>query len=153
MYRNTKLAQRARSRRRTLVIGAGDAASTLLHEVFKSNNRDMNVVCCVDDAPEKVGRRIMGVEIMGTTEDIPELVERCDIETILLAIPTLDEAGKRRILRICNKTKCNVRILPDIVKLISRGKTCSPACAMCAWKTCWPRRNRIIELFQRTCQQ
>ena len=122
MYRNTKLAQRARSRRRTLVIGAGDAASTLLHEVFKSNNRDMNVVCCVDDAPEKVGRRIMGVEIMGTTEDIPELVERCDIETILLAIPTLDEAGKRRILRICNKTKCNVRILPDIVKLISGGK-------------------------------
>lgn len=36
MYRNTKLAQRARSRRRTLVIGAGDAASTLLHEVFKA---------------------------------------------------------------------------------------------------------------------
>lgn len=122
MYRNTKLAQRARSRRRTLVIGAGDAASTLLHEVFKSNSRDMNVVCCVDDAPEKVGRRIMGVEIMGTTEDIPELVERCDIETILLAIPTLDEAGKRRILRICNKTKCNVRILPDIVQLIAGGK-------------------------------
>ena len=43
MYRNTKLAQRARSRRRTLVIGAGDAASTLLHEVFKSNNRDIDV--------------------------------------------------------------------------------------------------------------
>ena len=105
------------------MIGAGDAASTLLHEVFKSNNRDMNVVCCVDDAPEKVGRRIMGVEIMGTTEDIPELVERCDIERpSCFAIPTLDEAGKRRILRICNKTKCNVRILPDIVKLISGGK-------------------------------
>ena len=48
----------------------------------------MNIICCVDDAPEKVGRSIMGVEIMGTTEDIPELVERCEIETILLAIPT-----------------------------------------------------------------
>ncbi len=82
----------------------------------------MNVVCCVDDAPEKQGRCIMGVQIMGTTEDIPELVERCDIETILLAIPTLDEAGKRRILPICNRTKCNVRILPDIVKLITDGK-------------------------------
>ena len=31
-------------------------------------------ICCVDDAPEKVGRSIMGIEIMGTTEDIPELV-------------------------------------------------------------------------------
>lgn len=43
----------------------------------------MNIICCVDDAPEKVGRSIMGIEIMGTTEDIPELVERCEIETIL----------------------------------------------------------------------
>ena len=122
MFRNTKLAQRGLKRRRTLVIGAGDAASTLLHELSKNKSPDMSIICCVDDAPEKVGRNIMGVEIMGTTEDIPELVERCEIETLLLAIPTVDEENKRRILGICNKTKCNVRILPDIVKLIADGK-------------------------------
>ncbi len=122
MFRNTKLAQRGLKRRRTLVIGAGDAASTLLHELSKNKSPDMSIICCVDDAPEKVGRNIMGVEIMGTTEDIPEMVERCEIETLLLAIPTVDEENKRRILGICNKTKCNVRILPDIVKLIADGK-------------------------------
>ena len=122
MFRNTKLAQSGLKRRRTLVIGAGDAASTLLHELSKNKSPDMSIICCVDDAPEKVGRNIMGVEIMGTTEDIPELVERCEIETLLLAIPTVDEENKRRILGICNKTKCNVRILPDIVKLIADGK-------------------------------
>lgn len=122
MYRNTTLAKRKVSRRRTLMIGAGDAASTLLHEVAKNKAPDMNIICCVDDAPEKVGRAIMGVQIMGTTNDIPELVERCEIETILLAIPTVDDENKRRILSICNKTKCNVRILPDIVKMIADGK-------------------------------
>lgn len=122
MYRNTKLAERGKSRRRVLLIGAGDAANTLLHEQMKNPSPDMNIICCVDDAPEKVGRTIMGVEIMGTTEDIPEIVERCEIETLLLAIPTLDEESKARILRICNKTKCNLRILPDIVKLIADGK-------------------------------
>ncbi len=122
MYRNTRLAKNPKKRRRVLVIGAGDAASTLLHEQFKNPSKDMNIICCVDDAPEKVGRRIMGVEIMGTTKDIPELVERCEIETLLLAIPTLEEDDKRRILSICNKTKCNVQILPDIVKLIADGK-------------------------------
>ena len=60
--------------------------------------------------------------LWGTTEDIPELVDRCEIETILLAIPTVDDANKKRILSICNKTKCNVRILPDIVKMIKDGK-------------------------------
>ena len=122
MFRNTKIAQGGLTRRRTLVIGAGDAASTLLHELSKNKSPDMNIICCVDDAPEKVGRNIMGIEIMGTTDDIPELVERCEIETLLLAIPTVDEENKRRILGICNKTKCNVRILPDIVKLIADGK-------------------------------
>ena len=75
--------------RRTLLIGAGDAASTLLHEQFKKPSPDMNIICCVDDAPEKQGRYIMGIQIMGTTEDIPEIVEQCEIESILLAIPTI----------------------------------------------------------------
>lgn len=121
MYRNTTLKKRRQPRRRTMLIGAGDAASTLLHEVAKNKSPEMNFICCVDDAPEKVGRSIMGIEIMGTTEDIPELVERCEIETILLAIPTVDDENKRRILSICNQTKCNVRILPDIVQIIADG--------------------------------
>lgn len=123
MYRNVKLGRQGkRLARRTLLIGAGDAASTLLHEQYKAANPDMNIICCVDDAPEKQGRYIMGVQIMGTTEDIPELVERCEIETILLAIPTMDEENRRRVLSICNRTKCNVKILPDIVKMITDGE-------------------------------
>lgn len=123
MYRNVKLGKKgAHKARRTLLIGAGDAASTLLHEQFKKPSPDMNIICCVDDAPEKQGRYIMGIQIMGTTEDIPEIVEQCEIESILLAIPTMDEENKRRVLSICNKTKCNIKILPDIVKMITDGK-------------------------------
>ncbi|MEG0179874.1 MAG: polysaccharide biosynthesis protein, partial [Oscillospiraceae bacterium] len=69
MYRNTTIKTGGQARRRVMIIGAGDAASTLLHEVFKNKSSDMNIICCVDDAGEKVGRSIMGVEILGTTED------------------------------------------------------------------------------------
>lgn len=123
IYRNVKLGKKGGQKaRRTLLIGAGDAASTLLHEQFKKPSPDMNIICCVDDAPEKQGRYIMGIQIMGTTEDIPEIVEQCEIESILLAIPTMDEENKRRVLSICNKTKCNIKILPDIVKMITDGQ-------------------------------
>ncbi|HIY09842.1 MAG TPA: polysaccharide biosynthesis protein [Candidatus Anaerofilum excrementigallinarum] len=122
MYRNVTLKRTGKKARRTMVICAGDAASTLLHEKLKAHDPDMNIICCVDDDPAKVGRNIMGVEIMGTTEDIPDLVNRCEIESILLAIPTLDEENKKRILQICSKTKCNLKILPDIVKIIADGK-------------------------------
>lgn len=121
MYRNRKFNKQGHKARRVLIIGAGEAAATLFHEQNRNPDSDMNFICVVDDAPEKVGRYIMGIQIMGTTTDIPELVERCEIDTILFAIPTIDEENRRRILGICSKTKCNMRILPDLRQLMSEG--------------------------------
>ncbi|MBC5582098.1 polysaccharide biosynthesis protein [Anaerofilum sp. BX8] len=125
MYRNTKIKSSRKQRRRVLLIGAGDAASMLLHEINRNPSDEMNIICAVDDSPQKVGRTILGVQIMGTTADIPDLVERCEIETILLCIPTIEENDKRRILSICSKTNCNLRIMPDLVKLIADGRDLS----------------------------
>ena len=118
MYRNTVIKKRNQKRRRTLVIGGGEATSVLLREQSRFPS-EFNFIGIVDDDRSKVGRNILGVSVMGTTEDIPSLVEKCDIETLLLSIPTLQEEGRRRILSICAKTKCNIRILPDIVRMIT----------------------------------
>ncbi|MEG1650504.1 MAG: nucleoside-diphosphate sugar epimerase/dehydratase [Oscillospiraceae bacterium] len=122
MVRNTTITNAGRQRRRIMVVGAGDAASMLMHEIFRDAETDYNIVCVVDDNKQKVGRTIMGIKIMGTSEDIPTLVSQCDIDTILIAIPAADEENKRRILEICSKTACNMRMLPDIAKLINDGK-------------------------------
>ena len=122
MYRNTKISAMGKKRQRVLLVGAGDAASTLIHELNKNTSKDMNVICAVDDDKNKQGRSIIGVEILGTTEDIPSLVAQCQIDTILIAIPTLDSTNRRRILNICSKTNCNIKTLPDIVKIIADGK-------------------------------
>ncbi len=122
MIRNTKITKSGRQRKRVLVVGAGDAASTLLHEIFRDPNTDYNIVCAVDDDTKKVGRSIMGIKILGTSADIPELVAQCDIDTILIAMPAAGDGDKRRILGICSKTGCNMRMLPDICKIISDGK-------------------------------
>lgn len=122
MYRNTKINLRGKKRHRILLVGAGDAASTLIHELNKNPAQEMNVICAVDDDKNKQGRSIMGVEILGTTDDIPSLVVQCRIDTILIAIPTLDGKNRKRIIDICSKTSCNIKTLPDIVKIIADGK-------------------------------
>lgn len=121
MYRNTKLQKWGRKARRVMVIGAGEAAATLLYEQNKDPDTEMNIICVVDDAPEKVGRYISGIQIMGTTEDIPDLVEQCEIETIVLAIPTIDDENRKRVLALCSQTKCNLRILPNLRQMMSDG--------------------------------
>ena len=122
MIRNTRLTRSEGQRRRVMVVGAGEAASTLLHEIFKDPNSNNNIVCAVDDNPQKISRTIMGVKIMGQTKDIPALVTQCDIDTILIAIPSAEEQDKKRIINICSKTPCTIRLLPDITKLISSGR-------------------------------
>ncbi len=119
MYRNTKIKRQANNvLRRVLLIGTGDVASSIIHELNKNPGKDMNIICAVDDNPARKGRSIMGVEILGTTKDIPELVERCEIETILFALPHISEERKRSILSICTKTNCNLRTVPDISRMI-----------------------------------
>lgn len=122
MYRNTKFSYGGKKRRRVLLVGAGDAASTFLHEQIKNPIQEMSVICAVDDDRNKQGRSIMGIEIMGSTEDIPDLVNTCQIDTILIAIPTLDSENRKRIIDICSSTNCNIKTLPDIVKIIAEGK-------------------------------
>lgn len=122
MLRNTKINAMGKKRSRVLMVGAGDAASTLLHEINKNRDQEMSIICAVDDDKDKQGRSIIGVEILGTTEDIPYLVAQCQIDTILIAIPTLDGRNRKRILDICSQTNCSIKTLPDIVKIIADGE-------------------------------
>ena len=121
LVRNTKINAMGKKRQRVLLVGAGDAASTLIHETRKNRDREMNIICAVDDDKGKQGRSIIGVEILGTTNDIPQLVTECQIDTILIAIPTLDAENRKRIIDICSSTQANVKTLPDIVKIIAEG--------------------------------
>ena len=100
MYRNTKINAMGKKRRRVLLVGAGDAASTLLHELNKNTSKEMNVICAVDDDASKQGRSIIGVEILGTTEDIPYLVAQCQIDTILLLLALSNVGMAIRIVSI-----------------------------------------------------
>ncbi len=122
MYRNLKLGNVTVEKKRVLLVGAGDAASLLLHELKRRPQQLMNVVVAVDDDLGKKGRNLMGVPIRGGVNDIPKLVKEYGIDNILLAIPTLTDERKKQILAICSKTNCSMQILPDINKLLSEGQ-------------------------------
>ena len=75
-------------------------------------------VVVVDDDDEKVGRMLQGILVKGKTTDIPAIVEQYDIQTILIAIPSLTGEAKKRIIGICSETVCEVKIIPYMHKVI-----------------------------------
>ena len=107
--------------RRTLIIGAGDAAEMIMREIKRSSHTVHRVVGFVDDAPDKQSSLIHQVPVLGTTEQIPDLVKDHDIEELLIALPSAKGEDMRRITQLCQSTDARVRTLPPVKTLLTGG--------------------------------
>ena len=112
---------------RTMIIGGGKAGSVLLEEIFNAKNSpydgDKNAavfepVCIIDNDPGKMGTEIQGVKVLGNTNDIQRLAKEMNVDQIVLAIPSLSESDRKKIIDICNETKLPLKIIPFIGSLI-----------------------------------
>ncbi len=105
------------SKNHVMLIGAGNAGQIILHDIEKAQEVKDIVSCIIDDNPNKWGRYIDGVKIVGGREDILENVEKYHINKIYLAIPSASAEDKRDILDICKETDCELKILPSFYQI------------------------------------
>lgn len=118
MYRDNYMRPQI-DRKRALIIGAGSAGSMLVRQLKKSQDTDLFPVGFVDDDPKKQKLQIYGVTVFGKTKDIPNLVDILNVETIIIAIPSLSKKEIQKIYLECSKTKVKTQIMPLIEDLIS----------------------------------
>ncbi len=109
--------KKAKKRKRTMLIGAGSAGLLVLGE-FQGSEKSMNqIVCVIDDDPRKQGQYIRNVKIAGTRNDIVRLAKEYRVEEIVYAIPAARTNDRKDILKICQETGCDLKILPGISQL------------------------------------
>ncbi len=102
-----------------LLIGAGDAGRLILRDVQRTEFDVGKVQCIIDDNPNKWGRYIENIPIVGGRDEIMTSVEKYQIQQILIAIPSAKAEEKRDILNICKETGCELKILPGIYQLVN----------------------------------
>ena len=105
--------------RNILLIGAGDAGRLILRDVQRTEFDVGKVQCIIDDNPNKWGRYIENIPIIGGRDEIMAGVEKYQIQQILIAIPSAKAEEKRDILNICKETGCELKILPGIYQLVN----------------------------------
>lgn len=114
----------AKKNKLTMIVGGGRAANMLLGEIFQAHECPNQTevpylpVCVIDDDTSKIGTKLRGVPIVGTTNEIKKYVEQMHIEQIIFAIPSCLEDERKRILDICAKTDVPVKVIPFISDLI-----------------------------------
>lgn len=110
---------------RVLIVGAGNAAETIIREINRQRVERFRVVGLVDDDPTKRGILIHGAPVLGTTNDIRRICEEENIEEILIAMPSATQKELRRVIELCSGTKLKFQSLPAVSDLINGRVTVS----------------------------
>ena len=108
----------AKQEDRYMVIGAGAAGQMIIKELQNSDKLRTRVCCVIDDNPNKRGRMIEGVEIVGNRQDIVAMAEKYRITHIAFAIPSCSADQRRAILKLCNETHCKLLAIPGMYQLV-----------------------------------
>ncbi len=104
--------------KKVLIIGAGAAGEKILREIMENYHLPYKVIGFVDDDPGKMGRSIHGVEVIGNVDNLACVLEKEEIQEILIAIPSASGDQIRHIVEACQKCAVSYKIVPGIGELI-----------------------------------
>ena len=104
---------------RIMVIGGGSAGQAVIKELTGSRGNPARVCCVIDDNPNKWGRMLEGIPIVGDRNDILEAVEKYRVNRIIYAIPATTGKNRKDILNICKETSCRLQTVPSVAQLVN----------------------------------
>jgi UDP-GlcNAc:undecaprenyl-phosphate/decaprenyl-phosphate GlcNAc-1-phosphate transferase len=97
------------TRRRTLIVGAGRAGRSLLRELRETPLEQ--VVAFVDDDQRLRGRRLQGVPVAGSSEEIDQVLASTHPDTVLVTIPDASRERLDRIIEACARAEVPCRFV------------------------------------------
>ena len=127
-FLKTQYSGRIENSAKTLIVGAGAAGQLVLEEIRRARydmsnpSNDYLPVCFADDDASKLYRNIKGLFVKGTTDDIPQICQSEGIEQIIVAIPSTTPKNRKRILEICSKTECKIKLVPYLSEIYIDGE-------------------------------
>ena len=115
---STRLRSTGDKRERIMIIGAGSSGQMLLKDIKNSRETNAQCVCLIDDDPQKQGRYIEGVKVVGGRDEILKAAKDYEVEKIFLSIPRASAEDRRDILNICKETDCKLMQLPAMYQFV-----------------------------------
>ncbi|HUV50913.1 MAG TPA: nucleoside-diphosphate sugar epimerase/dehydratase [Anaerolineae bacterium] len=106
------------SRKRLLIIGAGDCAEKIFRELRDNARLKYNVVGFLDDNPVKIGKKIHGIPVLGCIKDIKAVAKQARVDETLIAISSATSRQMRTIVAHCKESGIAFKTVPGMGELI-----------------------------------
>lgn len=108
------------SRKRMLIIGSGSSGEMIVREMRSNKECLYEPIGIIDDDIQKKGLTIHGVPIMGTTDMLPEILEKERPDEILIS-PADIKKPIRNIYDICKPFNIPLKKLPNINEILENN--------------------------------
>ena len=101
-----------------LIIGSGDVARTIAEKIRWSPNLGYNIVGAVNG---EMGGHVGEVPIIGTTQQLPDLIDGYNVDEVIIALP---EASRHELVQLvakCQRGRVSIKVYPDIFAYMAGG--------------------------------
>jgi exopolysaccharide biosynthesis polyprenyl glycosylphosphotransferase len=102
---------------RVLVVGAGPVGLSVLQTLVARPDLGYKVVGFVDDNPDRGTTDIGRVPAFGQVDNLSRLIEREQIDTVIITLPWQVQRKIVKIVRDCENHHVRVRTVPDLFEL------------------------------------
>jgi FlaA1/EpsC-like NDP-sugar epimerase len=106
-----------KGKERILIVGAGDAGEVISREIIRKPVLG-KLVGFVDDDKEKIGKRIHNIKVLGNIKEIDGILEKEQINMVIITIPTASGKEIRRIIDNIKNKRVKIRTLPALYELV-----------------------------------
>ena len=107
---------------RVLIVGAGNLAEMTIWLLQRSAYAKIfGIVGMVDDDTRKHRMEAYGVRVLGTTADIPTLIEKYQIGLVFFSMAKPTDQDRERIAKICEQEGARMVVIPDLVRVLERS--------------------------------
>ena len=109
---------------RILIVGAGDAGVAISREIIRNPNLG-KLVGFADDDKEKIGKRIHDIKVLWSVNEINGVLEKEQINKVIIAIPTASGREIRKIIDKIKNKKVKIMTLPGLNELVNGNASVS----------------------------
>ena len=95
---------------RVAIIGAGHTGALLAEELIYNSDSHYYPICFVDNNKDKVGKRVLGVDVYEDDDEIVQKIKDLAVQEIFIALPRMNGEQTKTILAKFSKTGCKIKL-------------------------------------------
>lgn len=104
-----------------LVVGAGSGGQQVVRELQMNPNLGSTAIGFIDDDPRKRGMRMLGLKVLGSTDEIDVILDDVEPDEVVIAIPSAPGTLRGKVVAACRDRGIRVRTLPTVFELLRGG--------------------------------